>query len=101
MQTTKKQKVLDILNDFKKQELMGECLGIEGAEETQEEKIRRVLRATAPACVKRIALNYAKSTRAHPFSRVSSSFLSAVEVNALNFIKARINSHPSRGVTLQ
>jgi hypothetical protein len=29
------------------------------------------------------------------------SFLAAVESNALNFIKDRINRHPSRGVTLQ
>ena len=68
--------------------------------EVEAEKIRRVLRATAPACVKRIALNYAGSTRAQPFKRVSSSFLAAVEANALNFIKDRVDHHPSRGVTL-
>jgi len=69
--------------------------------EDHPEKIKRVLRATAPACVRRIALNYAESTRAHPFRRVSDSFLNAVESNALNFIKNRIDKHPSRGVTLQ
>jgi hypothetical protein len=71
------------------------------ASEPEVEKLKRVLRATAPACVKRIALNYAGSTRAQPFSRVAGSFLAAVEANALNFIKARVDRHPSRGVTLQ
>jgi hypothetical protein len=32
---------------------------------------------------------------------VAGSFLAAVEANALNFIKARVDRHPSRGVTLQ
>lgn len=102
MQTTKKQLVLDALNDFTQKELMGECLSVEGVDETpiQEEKLRRVLRATSPACVRRIALNYAHSSRAQPFRRVSESFLAAVEANALNFIKSRIDRHPSRGVTL-
>jgi len=52
--------------------------------------------------VKQIALAYAKRTKAHPyrFSRVSRSFLNAVESSTLNFIKDRVNRHPSRGRTL-
>jgi hypothetical protein len=66
-----------------------------------QEKNRRMTRATSPACVRRIALNYAKATRYHAFTRVSSSFLAAVEAHAIAFIKDRINRHPGRGVTLQ
>src|SRR5215469_12874126 len=47
--------------------------------------------------VKRIALAYAKRTRAQGFQRISKSFLLAVESNALAFIKDRVNRHPSRG----
>jgi hypothetical protein len=85
---------LDVCNQFVAQEI-GEQAAEDGV------KIRRMTRATSPACVRRIALNYAADTRYHKFNRVSSSFLEAVEVNALNFIKDRINRHPGRGVTLQ
>ena len=50
---------------------------------------------------KQIALAYASRTRSHKFIRVSRSFLNAVESNALNFIKDRVNRHPSKGQTLQ
>jgi hypothetical protein len=49
---------------------------------------------------KRIALAYAKHTRAHRFDRVSKSFLAALESNALSFIKDRVNRQASRGKTL-
>jgi hypothetical protein len=58
------------------------------------------LRATSRSHIKRIALGYAQVTRAHKFERVSSSFHSAVEANALNFIKDRVKRHPSKGKTL-
>jgi hypothetical protein len=85
---------LAVCNEFVAQEV---------AEQAAEDgvKIRRMTRATSPACVRRIALNYAADTKYHSFRRVASSFLEAVEINALNFIKDRINRHPSRGVTLQ
>lgn len=62
--------------------------------------IKHQTRATARNCVKRIALNYARSTRYHKFNRVGESFLAAVESNAINFIKNRVEKHPSRGKTL-
>jgi hypothetical protein len=61
---------------------------------------KKALRATSRSCVKRIALSYAQATRYKKFERVSNSFLEAVEINAINFIKNRINKHPSRGKTL-
>jgi len=66
-----------------------------------KERARKATRATSRECVKRIALNYAQATRAHKFDRVSNEFLEAVEINAINFIKDRINRHPSKGQTLK
>jgi hypothetical protein len=64
------------------------------------EKVSRALKATSKSHIRRIALNYAAAHRAHRFTRVSDDFLTAVEMNALQFISDRINRHPSRGVTL-
>lgn len=58
-------------------------------------------RATARECVKRIAMAYAASTKAHKFTEVSDSFLTAVEINAINFIKDRVNRHPGKGKRLK
>jgi hypothetical protein len=56
---------------------------------------------TSPSNVRQLALEYAARTRAHGFTRVSKKFFEAVEINARNFIKDRINRHPSRGKTLE
>src|SRR4030095_15008214 len=59
------------------------------------------LNAISRSHVKQIALAYAKKARpATRFTRVSRSFLMAIESSALNTIKDRINRHPSRGQTL-
>jgi hypothetical protein len=64
-------------------------------------KKSRARRATNKTHIRRIALIYAAGSRAHKFRRVSDDFLAAVEANALNFIKDRIDRHPSKGVTLK
>jgi len=51
--------------------------------------------------VRRWALDFAKDSRAHPFSRVSEDFLDAVETATKSFIRHRINTAPSKGVTLK
>jgi hypothetical protein len=66
-----------------------------------EEKLPRLTRATSPTHVKKIALQYARAKRAHPFKRVSETFLNAVEANSRAFILNRVEKHPSKGVTLQ
>lgn len=48
---------------------------------------------------KRQALAVA-ATRSHTFTRVSSDFLDAVEVNTRAFIENRVLTHPSAGKTL-
>lgn len=64
------------------------------------EKLPHLTRATSPTHVKRLALAYAKATRSHPFERVSSSFLLAVEATTRAFILDRVKRHPSKGKTL-
>lgn len=51
--------------------------------------------------VKRWALDYARTNRAHPFSRVSEQFLNAIEMSTKAAIRMRIDTAPSRGKTLQ
>lgn len=50
---------------------------------------------------KKFALEYVKINKAKKFSRVSQDFLIACEVHLKNFIISRIDSHPSKGKTLQ
>ena len=50
--------------------------------------------------VKRWALDYARTNRAHPFSRVSEQFLNAIEAATKAAIRDRIDRHPSKGKTL-
>ncbi len=54
----------------------------------------------SPSKVRRHALEIAKANRAQKFTRVSKSFLDAVEANAKNFIHGRVMKHPSKGRTL-
>lgn len=53
---------------------------------------------------KRFALDVAQSsiskTRAKKFTRVSKEFLVACEANLKEFIRQRVESHPSKGKTL-
>jgi hypothetical protein len=90
---TKKSEALAVLNAFADRELNRDVTTNENG---------KSLNPISRSHVKQIALAYAKRTKAHPyrFSRVSRSFLNAVESNALSFIKDRINRHPSRGQTL-
>lgn len=65
-----------------------------------KDKITRQIKATSRACVKRIALQYAKDTKYHPFKRVSASFLDDVEACAMSIIRRKVDNCPSKGVTL-
>lgn len=67
----------------------------------RKSRLPNALKATSKSHVRRIALNYATGARAHKFERVSDEFLASVESNAINFIKDRVNRHPSKGVTLR
>jgi hypothetical protein len=60
----------------------------------------REIRATSRACVKKLALRYAKDTKFHPFTRVSADFLDAIEVHTMRLIRQRVDQQPSKGVTL-
>jgi hypothetical protein len=51
--------------------------------------------------VRKWALDYARTNRAHPFTRVSEQFLNMIEAAVKNAIIERIRRHPSRGKTLQ
>jgi len=53
------------------------------------------------AYIRKWALDYANDKRFHKFSRVSESFLAAIETATKNAIRDRIDRHPSKGVTLQ
>jgi hypothetical protein len=50
--------------------------------------------------VKRWALDYARTNRAHPFTRVSDQFLNAIEAATKAAIRDRITRAPSKGKTL-
>jgi hypothetical protein len=50
--------------------------------------------------VKAFALELAKSTRAHPFSRVGGDFLIKCEGNLKEFIRNHIRHLPSKGKTI-
>jgi hypothetical protein len=60
----------------------------------------RLARIVSPTHVKRYALIYAREKRAHSFTRVSETFINAVESEARWFIRDRVARHPSKGVTL-
>lgn len=47
------------------------------------------------------ALDHAATTRAHPFTRVSSDFLVEIEADTRAAIERRIAGHPSMGKTLR
>ena len=51
--------------------------------------------------VRRWALEYAKDARFHSFTRVSESFLDAIETAVKGAIILRVRKQPSRGKTLQ
>jgi len=53
------------------------------------------------AYVKSWALDYARSNRCYPFTRVSKEFLDAIEGATKLAIRDRIMRHPSKGKTLQ
>ena len=50
--------------------------------------------------VKKFALEYAATNKAHPFTRVSQEFIDAVEANARTFIRNTVQSNPSKGKTI-
>jgi hypothetical protein len=49
---------------------------------------------------KKLALEFAKTNRAHKFTRVSEDFLIACEAALVLQIQSKIKSHPSVGKTL-
>jgi hypothetical protein len=51
--------------------------------------------------VKRWALDYARTNRSHPFTRVSEQFINMIEASTKAAIRMRIDRAPSRGKTLQ
>lgn len=51
--------------------------------------------------VQRLALDYARRTRAHKFSRVSKSFYEEINNAAHRAIVRAVDSHPSVGITLK
>lgn len=53
------------------------------------------------AYVKAWALDYARTNRSHKFTRVSEDFLNMVEASTKAFIIHRVQSAPSKGVTLK
>jgi hypothetical protein len=61
----------------------------------------RISRVINRAYVKQWALDYARSNRSHPFTRVSAEFLDAIESATKAAIRDRILRHPSKGKTLQ
>lgn len=63
--------------------------------------IKRQSRVINRAYCREWALDYARTNRTHPFTRVSEGFLNAVEANTKAFIRDRINRAPSMGVTLK
>jgi len=50
--------------------------------------------------VKLYALDVAKQTRSHPFTRVSSELLGALDMKLKNTIEDWVQRHPSKGSTL-
>jgi hypothetical protein len=51
--------------------------------------------------VKKLALELAKASRAHKFTRVSDSFLDDVEYRTRQAISQFVGAHPSKGKTLK
>jgi hypothetical protein len=51
--------------------------------------------------VRRWALDYAKETRSHKFTRVSEYFLNYIERECKNIIMDKVRRIPSKGKTLQ
>jgi hypothetical protein len=53
------------------------------------------------ARVRQLALDYAKKTRAHEWTRVSQEFLDRIEAQTAEAIRREINRAPSVGSTLK
>lgn|SRR5215469_9131130 len=92
--------VMGIINNFVAQETKRDYEDRELNHSIRVSENGRLLNPISRSHAKRIALNYAARTRSHKFNRVSRGFLNAVEINTVNFIKDRVNRHPSRGQTL-
>jgi hypothetical protein len=70
------------------------------AQNAADEIIKRHSRVINREYVKRWALDYARTKRSHPFSRVSEQFLNMIECDTKAAIRSRIDRHPSKGKTL-
>jgi hypothetical protein len=56
---------------------------------------------TNKKAVKKMALDFAKKTRCHEFSRVGKSFVDAIESETRVAVAKRVNSAPSLGKKLK
>lgn len=63
--------------------------------------MKRSIKTTSASTIKRMALNYAQATRHHKFTEVAKSFTDDAEAHMINWIKDRVNRHPSKGKTLR
>lgn len=73
----------------------------EAKQEAIDQLVRqRMSRVINRDYVRRWALDYANDNRYHKFSRVSESFLCAIEAAAKSAIRDRVHRHGSKGVTL-
>lgn len=74
-------------------------------DQIQSNRIKAHFTVIKPSKVKQLALSIAKSnpapTRANMFTRVSEDFLVACEANLKEFIRNRVQRHPSCGKTLR
>jgi Uri superfamily endonuclease len=68
--------------------------------ETERPSTTRVSRVINRDYVKRWALDYARTNRSHPFTRVSEQFLNAIEAATKAAIRDKIDRAPSKGKTL-
>ena len=59
------------------------------------------MRATSPTAIKKIAMEYAKTSRFHKFTQVSKSFTDDAEAFMIAWIKNRVNKQPSKGKTIR
>lgn len=67
---------------------------------TNQPKVYKLSSVLNRAEVKRRLLQYAKDTRAHPFTRVSEQTLANLEAVVEARIRYHVSSQPSKGKTL-
>jgi hypothetical protein len=75
---------------------------LESARDIERERLsNRLSHVINRAYVRRWALDYARTNRSHPFTRVSEDFLNHIEAQTKCAIRHRIDSAPSTGATLK